>query len=159
MDFHSILFHLTQILFIGSFFLMSIMMHGEHVVQRHTLWGHKGFFPPLNELRYYKVQSKSTLSKYHHSNHPNICYLVCVGRGAEAHQLCLFSWLPVVGVTVQRKRRFRLMKIHGWSFVTRLWFSKLVIMQSASQLPQLCGLLTGNRDGTTPLELWSGSVL
>lgn len=41
MDFHSILFHLAQIPFIGSFFFqMSPLAHGDHVAQRGAVWGH-----------------------------------------------------------------------------------------------------------------------
>lgn len=92
MDFHSILFHLAQILFIGSFF-------NEH----HDAWGPCGPTPHivmsqfffLNELKNYKVQSKSTLSKHLH----NITSLIlCVQavqcmclQGAETHWLLLVT--------------------------------------------------------------------
>lgn len=70
MDFHSILFHLAQIPFIGSFFFqMSPLAHGDHVAQRGAVWGHtKPAFSLMDagaELQWVNgIKSASTLSEW-----------------------------------------------------------------------------------------------
>lgn len=160
MDFHSILFHLAQIPFIDFFLLLlnKPVVYRDPVaphVQCEVIWNLLFLLRTLDQVTLNpnwvnpQVSSRFMSGDFltaavkqsrKYMNTTVVVLRLCVCVGHQGPLLLLTAWLHVVEVqhTLHRngpnevvQQQVRQMKINGRSFTVFLWFSTLLIMQSA----------------------------